>query len=173
MSDIRIYGDPILRKKSESVTVFDDALKDFVEQMKEDMYDSAGVGLAAPQVGRSIRLTVVDATAGEQEPYVMINPEITWFSEEKSDYDEGCLSVPDITLAVNRPSIVSVHAQDEEGDEYVLEEVDGLLARAIQHEVDHLDGILFVDRVTPIRRQLISGKLKKLAKSQHNLSKTV
>lgn len=173
MSDIRIYGDPILRKKSEPVTVFDDALKDFVEQMKEDMYDSAGVGLAAPQVGRSIRLTVVDATAGEQEPYVLINPEITYFSEEKSDYDEGCLSVPDITLAVTRPSIVSVHAQDEKGDEYVLEEVDGLLARAIQHEVDHLDGILFVDRVTPVRRQLISGKLKKLAKSQQNLSKTV
>jgi len=173
MSDIRIYGDPILRKKSEPVTVFDDALKDFVEKMKEDMYNSAGVGLAAPQVGRSIRLTVVDATAGEQEPYVMINPEITYFSEEKSDYDEGCLSVPDITLTVTRPSIVSVRVQDEEGDEYVLEEVDGLLARAIQHEVDHLNGILFVDRVTPVRRQLISGKLKKLAKSQRDLPKTV
>jgi peptide deformylase len=171
MADIRIYGDPVLRKKAVPVTVFDEELRAFIEQMKDDMYVSDGVGLAAPQVGRSIRLTVIDATAGEQEPYVLINPEIYFFSEEKSDYDEGCLSVPDITLTICRPTIVSVRALDENGTSYTLENVDGLFARAIQHETDHLDGILFVDRATPVRRQLISGKLKKLAKSQRQNSK--
>jgi len=172
MADIRIYGDPILRKKAEPVNEFDGLLKDFSEQMKNDMYASNGVGLAAPQVGRSIRLVVVDATGGEQEPYVVINPEITYLSEQQSDYDEGCLSIPDITLTITRPAIVSVRAQDEEGNEYTIEKADGLLARALQHEIDHLDGILFVDRASPVRRQLISGKLKKLAKSQRNASKT-
>jgi peptide deformylase len=165
VADIRIYGDPILRKKAQPVTEFDETLKAFAGQMKSDMYESEGIGLAAPQVGQSIRLVVVDVTAGEQEPYVLINPDIFYFSEEKEDYDEGCLSVPDITLPVTRPSVVSVRTQDENGQEYTLEKIDGLLARAVQHEVDHLDGILFVDRASPVRRQLISGKLKKLAKS--------
>ncbi len=166
MADIRIYGDPVLRKKAEPVTVFNDELEAFIEQMKGDMYESEGIGLAAPQVGRSIRLTVIDTTSGEQEPYVLINPEIIYFSEDKEDYDEGCLSVPDITVSINRPSVVTVRALNEDGSEYILDKVDGLLARAVQHEVDHLDGILFIDRATPVRRQLISGKLKKLAKSQ-------
>lgn len=165
MANIRIYGDPILRKKAQAIVEFDDELQAFAEQMKSDMYESDGIGLAAPQVGKSIRLVVVDVTADEQDPYVMINPDIFYFSEEKENYDEGCLSVPDITLTVTRPSVISVRAQDENGHEYTLENIDGLLARAIQHEVDHLDGILFVDRASPVRRQLISGKLKKLAKS--------
>lgn len=173
MADIRIYGDPVLRKNTESITAFDNELKAFVTQMKSNMYESEGVGLAAPQVGRSIRLAVVDTTGGEQEPYVLINPEIFYFSEEKEDYDEGCLSVPDITLPINRPSIVSVRAVNEDGKEYTLEKIDGLLARAIQHETDHLNGILFVDRASPVRRQLISGKLKKLAKTHRSTSKTV
>lgn len=172
MAAIRIYGDPVLRKKAVPVTEFTDELRDFVKQMKADMYASDGVGLAAPQVGRSIRLTVIDPTAGEQEPFVLINPEIYYFSEEKEDYDEGCLSVPDITVTISRPKIVSVRALDEYGKPFELENTDGLLARAIQHETDHLDGILFVDRATPVRRQLISGKLKKLAKSQRSNSKT-
>ena len=171
MPDIRIYGDPILRRNAEPVTVFDDELRAFIEQMKNDMYESDGVGLAAPQVGKSIRLTLVDATAGEKEPYVLINPEIFYFSKEEEDFNEGCLSVPDITLNVRRPCVVSVRAQDESGNEYTLEEIGGLLARAIQHETDHLNGILFVDRASPVRRHLISGKLKKLAKSHRNKQK--
>ena len=171
MAEIRIYGDPVLRKMAEPVTAFNDELKAFIGQMKIAMYESEGVGLAAPQVGRSIRLALVDTTAWEAEPYILINPEITNFSEEKSDYDKGCLSVPDITLQISRPSVVTVRAKDENGDEYTLELVDGLLARALQHETDHLDGILFVDRATLVRRQLISGKLKKLAKSHKNVSK--
>ena len=171
MADIRIYGDPILRKNAEEVTVFDDKLRAFVNQMKKDMHESDGVGLAAPQVGRSTRLCVVDPTAGEEEPYVLINPEIVYFSKEEEDYNEGCLSVPDITLPIKRPCVISVCAKDEKGKEYTLEKVEGLLARAIQHETDHLNGILFVDRASVVRRQLISGKLKKLAKSHHNKSK--
>lgn len=173
MGDIRIYGDPILRKNTRPVTDFNDGLKVFVKQMKNDMYESDGVGLAAPQVGRSVRLAIVDITGGEQEPYVLINPEIFYFSEEKGDYEEGCLSVPDIKITIKRPSIVSVNAMDENGKEYTLEKVDGLLARTIQHETDHLDGILFVDRASPVRRQLISGKLKRLAKSHRHASKAV
>ena len=165
MAAIRIYGDLILRKKALAITEFDDELRAFAEQMKSDMYESDGIGLAAPQVGKSVRLVVVDVTAGEQEPYLLINPDIFYFSEEKEDYDEGCLSVPDITLPITRPSIISVRARDENGEEFTLENIDGLFARAVQHEVDHLDGILFVDRASPVRRQLISGKLKKLAKS--------
>lgn len=171
MTTIRIYGDPVLRMKAEPVTQFDSTLKSLIEEMKSLMYQSDGVGLAAPQVGQSIRLALVDTTGGEKEPYVLINPEIAYFSEEKIDYNEGCLSVPDITLTVNRPSVVSVRAMNEEGSVYTLEKVEGLLARAIQHETDHLDGILFVDRATPVRRQLISGKLKKLAKSQRTAAK--
>ena len=165
MAAIRIYGDPILRKKAQEITEFNEELKAFAGQMKSDMYESDGIGLAAPQVGKSIRLAVVDVTGGEEEPYVFINPDIFFFSEEKENYDEGCLSVPDITLSVKRPSVISVRAHDENGEEYTLEKIDGLFARAVQHEVDHLNGILFVDRASPVRRQLISGKLKKLAKS--------
>ena len=172
MADIRIYGDPILRRNAEKITVFNDELRAFINQMKEDMYESDGVGLAAPQVGRSICLSVVDATAGEEEPYILINPEIFYFSKEEEDYNEGCLSVPDITLPIRRSSVISVRALDENGNEYTLEKVRGLLARAIQHETDHLNGILFVDRASPVRRQLISGKLRKLAKSHRNKSQT-
>lgn len=168
MAQIRIYGDPILRKTAKPIDTFDDSLRVFVEQMKEDMYASDGVGLAAPQVGRSIRLVIVDASGGENEPLVLINPEITFQSDETEDVDEGCLSVPDITLPINRPRIISVQAYNEQGIRFHLEEIDGLLARAVQHEIDHLDGILFVDRASPVRRQLISGKLKRLAKSQRN-----
>jgi peptide deformylase len=172
MPEIRIYGDPILRRNAEPITVFNEELRAFIEQMKKDMYESDGVGLAAPQVGRAIRLSVVDATAGEKEPYVLINPEIFYFSQEEEDYNEGCLSVPDITLPIRRPSVISVRALDEGGNEYTLEEIGGLFARAIQHETDHLNGILFVDRASVVRRQLISGKLKKLAKSHRNKPKT-
>jgi peptide deformylase len=171
MAEIRIYGDPILRAKAEPVTEFDDELRAFVEEMLADMREKDGVGLAAPQVGRSIRCAVIDPTQGEHPPYVLINPELTYLSEETWDYDEGCLSVPDITLTVTRPARVSVRALDADGNSYTIENADGLLARAIQHEIDHLDGILFVDRASPVRRQLIAGKLKKLAKSQRKTSK--
>lgn len=164
MDPIRIYGDPVLRVKAEPVTAFDDSLEELVDRMKDDMYDEDGIGLAAPQIGESVRLFITDHTAGEHEPLIFVNPEITWYSEEKSDYDEGCLSIPGINVLINRPSSISVKAQDVTGKEFVMEHIEGLLARVIQHENDHLDGILFVDRASVTRRALVNGKLKKLAK---------
>jgi peptide deformylase len=165
MFEIRIYGDPVLRKTAKPVTVFDDALKRFVEEMSVTMREKDGVGLAANQVGKAVRVAVIDPSAGEQDPYVLINPEIVCLSEETVDDEEGCLSIPTIRLKVKRSKTVSVKALDINGKEYAVENAEGVMARAIQHEIDHLNGILFVDRVSPLQRRLVSGKLKKLAKS--------
>ncbi|MBD3345568.1 MAG: peptide deformylase [Chitinivibrionales bacterium] len=173
MFEVCIYGNPVLRKKAEAVTEFNDELKGFVEEMAETMKIQDGVGLAAPQVSKSLRIAVIDTTGGEQEPYILINPEIIHSSEEREDFEEGCLSIPDIRLKVNRPLKVSIKAFDAEGREYSIENAEGLLARALQHEIDHLDGVLFIDRASPVARQLVSGKLKKMAKSQKIKNKTV
>lgn len=165
MSQIRIYGDQVLRKKSATVVDFNDELSDLAEQMIDDMIEKDGVGLAAPQVGRSIKLIITDHTAGDEEPLVFVNPEITWSSEETNPYNEGCLSIPNINIDIIRSSSISVTAQNLDGEEFVMERVEGLLARVIQHEVDHLNGILFVDRASVAKRALVAGKLKKIAKS--------
>lgn len=165
MFEIRIYGDPFLRKTAEPVTRFDEALKQFAEEMVITMREKDGVGLAATQVGRSVRLVVVDPTGGEREPLVLINPVVTAVSKELVEEEEGCLSVPTIREAIERPARVSVTALDTNGKESAIENAEGLLARALQHEIDHLNGILFIDHLSPLRRKLISGKLKKLAKS--------
>ena len=165
MFDIRIYGDPILRKTAVPVTSFDDTLKRFVEEMILTMREKDGVGLAANQVGKAIRVVVIDPTAGEKDPYVLINPELTYLSGETDDDEEGCLSVPTIRLKVNRSKVVSAKAFDANGKEVVIEKAEGIFARALQHELDHLNGILFVDRVSLLQRRLVGGKLKKLAKS--------
>ncbi|KMQ50702.1 Peptide deformylase [Chitinispirillum alkaliphilum] len=170
MLELCLYGDPVLRKKALPVEHFDDALRSFVEEMVEAMQREDGVGLAAPQVGKSVRVVVIDTSGGEEDPYVLINPEIVYSSEEKQDYDEGCLSIPGITLTVNRPETVSVKAQDENGREYLIENARGLLARALQHEIDHLNGILFIDHVSPLQRSLISGKLKKISRARREQS---
>lgn len=164
MFEVRLYGDPVLRKKAIPVVSFDEKLKDFVGEMIETMIEFDGVGLAAPQVGESIRLAVIDPTGGVSDPYVLINPEITSFSNDKVDADEGCLSLPDITLKINRSARVSVKALDENGNEYIIENAEGLLARALQHEIDDLDGLMIVDHVSALQRKMISGKLKKMAK---------
>ncbi len=171
MASIRIYGDPVLRKKALPVEKFDDDLHAFVDRMIQDMYENDGVGLAAPQIGESVRIAIVDPTGGGEAPYVLINPEIIWSGEEVVEAEEGCLSIPDINLKVKRPESVSVKAYNEYGKEYTISEAHGLLARALQHEIDHLDGILFVDKVSPVSRQMISGKLKKLSKSHRDQAK--
>jgi peptide deformylase len=165
MFEIRIYGDPILRKTSEPVTVFDEALKAFIDEMAVTMREKDGVGLAAPQVGRSIRLVVVDPTNGERPPIALVNPVIVSASDEIEDDEEGCLSIPTIRLKVKRPERVSVKALDAAGKEFTIEQAEGIFARALQHEIDHLNGIMFVDRLSPLQRRLINSKLKKLAKS--------
>lgn len=171
MFEVVTYGHPSLRKKAAAVERFDDELREFVERLAQTMHVKDGVGLAATQVAVPLRVAVVDVTDGEQPPLVLVNPLIVWSSPESGDYEEGCLSVPDINLCVRRPVEVSVRACDAEGSEYHIEKAGGLLARALQHEIDHLDGILFVDRVSSLQRQLVEGKLKKMARAQRNRSR--
>ena len=165
MLAIHIYGDPVLRKTAKPIALFGVELKRFVDEMVETMRGKDGVGLAATQIGASIKLAVIDTSGGEREPYILINPEIKFVSEELREEEEGCLSVPTIRLMVERPAVVSVKAKNIDGKEYSIERAEGLLARVLQHEIDHLNGILFIDHVSPLQRRLISGKLKKLAKS--------
>lgn len=165
MREVRIYGDPVLRKTSRQVELFDEKLGRFIDEMVETMVVADGVGLAANQVGEDVMVAVIDTTGGEEPPIELVNPVIICKSEEIEEIDEGCLSLPDITLPVKRHITVSATAQDRNGKPYTIEHATGLLARALQHEIDHLNGILFIDHVSPLQRKMISGKLKRLAKT--------
>lgn len=165
MMPIRIYGDPVLRKTAGPVEVFDEVLDAFVEEMTRTMIEDDGVGLAANQVGDLRRVAVIDTTGGEQPPLVLVNPVVTQTSDEIDECDEGCLSLPGISLPVKRPARVTVEAVDQHGEPFAVKNASGLLARALQHEIDHLNGILFIDHVSALQRTMVSGKLKKLAKS--------
>lgn len=147
---VRTLGDPILRSKASPVSSFDDALRTLAEDMLETMRDAPGVGLAAPQVGHLIRVFVWD---DGEEHGVMANPEIVWASEETEEAEEGCLSVPGIYFPVVRAVRVRVDAQAVDGAAVEVE-ADGFRARIFQHEIDHLDGVLFLDRLPPdLRKQ--------------------
>lgn len=159
---IRYYGDPVLRLKAREVKNFDKALSDLIKDMFETMEEAGGVGLAAPQMGISQRILVIDLKDGKKNQYAMINPQLALSGKLLSAL-EGCLSIPGINGEVSRPSHVHLEALDPEGRKIELE-AEGLLARALQHEVDHLDGIFYVDRLSSVRRSLISGKLKRLEK---------
>ncbi|MCF0223481.1 MAG: peptide deformylase [Fibrobacter sp.] len=162
------YGDPVLRKKSTPITEITPELRQLARDMLETMYDAPGCGLAAPQVGRNIRLVVIDTAIPDEEeprPYIMFNPE--WEPEPDAkmvDYDEGCLSVPDIFCNVIRHDKVTVRFFDINGEPQELHDCDGLFGRCIQHEVDHLSGDLFVDKISTSDRMLNQSKLKKMAK---------
>ena len=159
------YGDPILETPGEPVTEFDDKLKKLVSNMFETMYAAPGVGLAAPQVGVSQRLYVMDCSGGKdpEQRIAMINPVILRVEGDQTG-EEGCLSFPDIFFSVKRSLRAVVGAQDVDGNEF---EVDGLelTARCMLHETDHCDGIVFIDRTTPLKRELVKRKIKKLAKA--------
>ena len=159
------YGDSILRTTATPITCIDGDLKALADEMVVTMRHENGVGLAATQIGRTQKIAVIDPTGGEAVPYILINPEIVYASPETVIEDEGCLSVPTIWHPVKRHKRVSVKALDLDGKEYTIEDADGRLARAIQHEVDHLNGILFIDHLSPMQRRLINSKLKKLAKT--------
>lgn len=134
------------------------------DDMLETMYHAPGIGLAAPQIGITERMIVMDCVkeeGGTPEPMVLINPEVVWESEERSIYDEGCLSIPDQYAEVERPSIVEVKWQDVDGKER-NEKFDELWATCVQHEIDHLDGKLFIDYLKPLKRQMITRKMQKL-----------
>jgi peptide deformylase len=159
---IRKYPDPILSQPGEPVTEFDAELRKFVADMFETTYASQGIGLAAPQVGVSKRLTVIDLSMGKkpEDRLVLINPEII-SSEGKLYEEEGCLSFPDIREKVVRAAKVRIRAQDEHGKWF---EMDGeeLLSRCMQHEIDHLDGMLFIFRMSALKRNLNFRKIRKM-----------
>lgn len=162
--NIRLYGDPILRQKAAPVAQVDDRTRTLAADMIETMVRAPGVGLAAPQIGESIRLLVCDATHhdGGDGPRVFINPEILEAWSEWT-YDEGCLSIPGVSAEIVRPEAIRVRFQDETGAVHE-EEFHQLWARVLQHEIDHLHGKLFIDYLSPMRRALIMRKLKDLAK---------
>jgi peptide deformylase len=154
------YPDPRLHKVAKPVTVFDARLKTLAADMAETMYDAPGVGLAATQIDVHEQIIVIDTSETHDDLRVFINPEIIWASEEKQVYDEGCLSVPGIYDGVERPARVKVRALDLEGKPFELE-ADGLLAVCIQHEIDHLKGKVFVEYLSPLKRNRIKTKLLK------------
>ncbi|AKZ62003.1 peptide deformylase [Herbaspirillum hiltneri N3] len=154
------YPDPRLHKVAKPVTVFDERLKKLVADMAETMYDAPGVGLAATQVDVHEQVLVIDVSDTNNELRVFINPEITWSSDEKQVYDEGCLSVPGIYDGVERPARVKARAFDADGKEFEVE-ADGLLAVCIQHEMDHLKGKVFVEYLSPLKRNRIKTKMLK------------
>ena len=159
------YPDPILQRPTEKVTEFDDELRTLAADMFESMYKAVGIGLAAPQVGVGKRLTVIDLSNKQtpEDKIVLVNPEIT-FREGKQVGEEGCLSLPDIRDKVARSAKVTVKAQDLDGNWFEIEGTE-LLARAFQHEIDHLDGVLFPWRLSALKRDLILRKIRKLQKT--------
>ncbi|NLE21592.1 MAG: peptide deformylase [Actinobacteria bacterium] len=142
--EIRVVGDPVLRERAREVTVFDRGLRKLAKRMIRTMKDAPGVGLAAPQVGVLQRLLVYDV---DDDPRVLVNPELSEFSDETEEAEEGCLSVPGVTLPVERPVSVHVRGSDEYGDPVDFR-AEGFTARVIQHEYDHLEGVLILDRTS-------------------------
>ena len=163
---IRLYGDPVLRQKSAEVAEFDDDLRRMVADMRETMRAYNGVGLAANQIGVPRRVLVVEVPIGEEQrvQYTMVNPVILSRSGSETD-EEGCLSMPGIYEDVTRAEHVVVEAKDEHGRAYKLQ-ADGYLSRAIQHEVDHLDGVLFTDRLSILKRQFLKRALEALERGE-------
>jgi len=164
--------DPVLRQISKPVQRFDDDLGALVADMFETMYHAPGIGLAAVQVGVPIRLLVMDLQEPEEEdgepvkdPQVFINPEILWASEITVPYTEGCLSVPDQYAEVLRPDRIRAKWQDQQGEVHEAE-LDGLIAICLQHEMDHLEGILFIDHLSRLKRDMVLKKLAKLRKER-------
>jgi peptide deformylase len=151
LSQIRQFGDPVLRTPTNEVTAFDETLRDDVERMAAIMRDASGVGLAAPQVG-SLRRLMVLRPEGDGPVVALCNPRVVWRSDEEDVAEEGCLSLGEVTVEVSRPVAIRVEAQDLAGRPVELEP-EGFEARVIQHEVDHLDGVLILDRTTPEQRR--------------------
>jgi peptide deformylase len=179
--DIVIYGDQVLRTKGKRIEEIDDEIRALAGDMLETMYGASGVGLAAQQVGKALQLTVIDVSdaesrpsqmwiAGEEidpkdhMPLILVNPELQ-LSEELEVSTEGCLSFPEITAEIARPGKVKVVAQDLQGNRLEFEAA-GLLGRALQHEMDHLNGILFIDRMSSAAKASLAGKLKRLVAEQ-------
>jgi peptide deformylase len=166
LRDILILPDKRLRSVSKPVFEISDEIRALVADMFETMYQAPGIGLAAIQVGVPSRVVVMDLSKREEaesEPWVFINPEIVWSSQETSPYEEGCLSIPDIREDVERPSRVRIRYLDLDAKQQELD-AEGLFATCIQHEVDHLNGVLFIDHISKLKRERIIKKFAKAAK---------
>lgn len=162
--NILLHPDPRLKKIATPVASVSDELRRLADDMLETMYDAPGIGLAAPQVAVMNRMIVMDCAKDDEatpEPMVLINPEVVWTSEERSVYDEGCLSIPEHYAEVERPTEVEVSWMNLDGKTQ-RERFDGLWATCVQHEIDHLDGKLFIDYLRPLKRQMITRKMQKL-----------
>lgn len=165
---IILHPDPRLKKVSAPVADLSDDLRALADDMLETMYKAPGIGLAAPQIGETVRLIVLDCVKEEgadPRPLAMFNPEVLASSDERSVYEEGCLSIPDVYADVERPTDVTVRWIDPNGVEQE-ETFDGLWATCVQHEIDHLDGKLFIDYLKPLKRQLITRKMVKLKRDR-------
>lgn len=164
---ILIIPEPLLRKASEPVTAIDAETRRLVDDMFETMYEAPGIGLAAIQIGVPRRVVTIDLARQEEPkaPQVFINPEITWSSEETSTYEEGCLSIPQYYEEVERPARVRVRYLDVHGKSQEIE-AEGLLATCLQHEIDHLDGKLFIDRLSKLKRDRVMKKFSKVARRE-------
>jgi len=161
---ILIHPDPRLKKVTAPVPEITDNVRRLADDMLETMYDAPGIGLAAPQIAVMSRMLVMDCMKEEGEtprPMVLINPKVLWEAEERSVYDEGCLSIPDQYAEVERPAEVEVEWLGLDGKTH-REKFDGLWATCVQHEIDHLDGKLFIDYLKPLKRQMITRKMQKL-----------
>jgi peptide deformylase len=173
--NINIYGSKVLRKRAAEVSKVTKDMARLADDMLEVMYESSGIGLAAPQVGHSIRLIVVDVGSeeGEEEseerkPYFIFNPVVVK-KEGACTAEEGCLSIPGVWADVERPETITVRGLDKEGKPLELKDITGILARCIQHEIDHLDGVLFVDKISATDRTMNESKLKKLVKESKSV----
>lgn len=158
---ILTYPDPRLHKKAKPVAVVDDRIRRIVRDMADTMYDAPGVGLAASQVDIHERIVVIDVSENHDDLLVLINPQITWMSEESQVYEEGCLSVPGVYDEVRRSAQITVQAQNEKGEHYEFD-ADGLLAVCVQHELDHLEGKVFVEYLSFLKQSRIKTKMRKL-----------
>jgi len=169
---LHLLGSPVLRQRAPAVARVDDAVRRLVDDLFETMRAAKGVGLAAPQVGASQRVAVVDVGEEFPPPLVLINPRIVESGAEVEVAEEGCLSIPEIFGDVERPALVTLEALDRDGEPYRVT-VSGYKARAVQHEIDHLDGILFLDRLSAVKRGLLLAKWKKLRKGKRGFVKEV
>ena len=168
LRSILLHPDPRLKKVATPVVSVNDDIRRLADDMLETMYDAPGIGLAAPQIGVTERLLVMDCVKDENatpEPMVLINPAITWSSETFNVYEEGCLSIPEHYAEVERPAEVEVQWTDQNGKER-RERFDGLWATCVQHEIDHLNGKLFIDYLKPLRRQMITRKMQRLKRER-------
>ncbi len=162
------YPEPILRVKAKDVEIFDEELKILIEDMAQTMFDAPGIGLAAPQVGESLQVIVVDTTVlgEEQQHMALVNPKVIDHQDSQVD-EEGCLSVPELTAKVQRYKKITVSYQSEDGTEHELTAEDRF-AVVLQHEIDHLNGILFIDHLSPLKRNLYKKKRKKMLAEQES-----